>query len=107
MNIIPKPEVPSYKNNYKATFDIDEFIHRNSIQIEKEVSTGGARKILLKECPFDSNHKSPDSAIFVLSSGAIGFKCFHNSCSHHTWADLRAMSLKRICKRQEYSTYAK
>lgn len=91
VSIIPKPEVPSYKNNYKATFDIDEFIHRNSIQIEKEVSTGGARKILLKECPFDSNHKSPDSAIFVLSSGAIGFKCFHNSCSHHTWADLRAM----------------
>lgn len=88
--MIPEPEKPTYQNNYNPTFNVDEFIKRNNISIEKEIQVGGARKLLLKECPFDSNHKSPDSAIFVLPSGAIGFKCFHNSCSSHSWADLRA-----------------
>lgn len=89
--MMPEPEKPTYQNNYNPTFNIDEFIQRNGIRVEKEMQVSGARKLLLKECPFDSNHKSPDSAIFILSSGAIGFKCFHNSCSSHTWADLRAM----------------
>lgn len=87
--MIPEPEKPTYQNNYNPTFNIDEFIKRSNIIIEKEIQVGGARKLLLKECPFDSNHKSPDSAIFILPSGAIGFKCFHNSCSSHSWADLR------------------
>jgi KaiC/GvpD/RAD55 family RecA-like ATPase len=88
---IPKPEKPSYHNNYEPRFDIDEFISKNGIAVEKEVMVVGAKKILLKECPFDSNHKSPDSAIFVLNNGAIGFKCFHNSCSNRTWRDVRQL----------------
>lgn len=91
VEMIPEPEKPTYQNNYNPSFNIDDFIQRNGIKVEREMQVASARKILLKECPFDSNHKSPDSAIFVLSSGAIGFKCFHNSCSSHTWADLRAM----------------
>lgn len=88
--MIPEPERATYQNNYNPAFNIDEFVQRNGIQIEREIQVAGTRKMLLKECPFDSNHKSPDSAIFVLSSGAIGFKCFHNSCSGHSWAELRA-----------------
>lgn len=91
VDMIPKPERATYSNHYNPVFNIDEFLQRNSIRVDKEMQVAGARKILLKECPFDSNHKSPDSAIFVLNNGAIGFKCFHNSCSHHTWADLRDM----------------
>lgn len=91
VEMIPEPEKPTYQNNYNPSFNIDEFIQRNGIKIEREMQVAGARKILLKECPFDSNHTSPDSAIFVLSSGAIGFKCFHNSCSSHSWSDLRTM----------------
>jgi len=88
--MLPEPEKATYQNNYNPIFNIDEFIQRNGIQIEREIQVAGTRKLLLKECPFDSNHKSPDSAIFVLSSGAIGFKCFHSSCSGYSWADLRA-----------------
>lgn len=87
--LLTEPEAPSHFNNYNATFDIDGFIRRNHILVDKEISTNSGRKILLQECPFDDSHKSPDSAIFVLSNGAIGFKCFHNSCSNHSWHDLR------------------
>ena len=99
--MIPEPEKPTYQNNYNPVFNIDEFIHRSGIKVEREIQIGGARKLLLKECPFDSNHKSPDSAIFILPNGAIGFKCFHNSCSSHSWADLRALYEP---KRETYRT---
>jgi len=89
-NMMPKPEKKSYTNNYNPQFNIDDFIHRNGLHIDREMMVnGGTRKILLKECPFNGSHKSPDSAIFVLPSGAIGFKCFHNSCANNTWHDLR------------------
>lgn len=90
VDMMPKPERSSFKNNYNPYFNIDDFIRRNGLQVDKEmVVNGGTRKILLKECPFDNSHKSPDSAIFVLPNGAIGFKCFHNSCSNNNWHDLR------------------
>lgn len=90
-DVLPKPEKPTYKNNYQESFNIDSFIFDNGILVEKDVNIGGVRKIILKECPFDSNHKAPDSAIFVMNNGAIGFKCFHNSCSNHTWQDVRKL----------------
>lgn len=82
-------EPPSYKNNFKS-FDIDEFIHKHGIQVAHEVSSGGVRKLVLQECVFNSNHKSPDAAIFVLQNGALAYKCFHNSCCDKGWKDVRS-----------------
>jgi archaellum biogenesis ATPase FlaH len=91
-DIIPKAEMPTYHNNYgKDAFNIDDFIRSTGIQVAKDVTTNGARKIVLENCPFDSSHKAPDSALFIMGNGAIGFKCLHNSCSGHTWKDLRAL----------------
>lgn len=73
------------------TFDIDKFIADNGIQVSRETVSGGIRKIVLEECPFDSSHKAPDSAIFVMQNGAIAFKCFHNSCSDKRWRDVRQL----------------
>ena len=39
------------------------------------------------EDPFDHNHK--DAAVFVYPSGALAFKCFHDSCAGRKWADYR------------------
>lgn len=88
---LPKKEKPTWQNNYGMDrFDIDEFIRKHGIEVAKELPFGnGGRKLVLKECPFDSNHKAPDSAIFVMPDGALGFKCFHNSCSLYRWSDLR------------------
>lgn len=87
---IPVPEEASYKNNYgKNQFDIDEFISKHGIRVNKVVRYGLGRKIILDECVFDSNHKAPDSCIFVMNNGAIGYKCFHNSCQNKTWKDVR------------------
>lgn len=91
IKIIPEPPKPVYRNDRVEVFDIDKFIADNGIRVKYETNSGGVRKIVLEECPFDPSHKAPDSAIFVMQNGAIAFKCFHNSCSDKRWSDLRQM----------------
>lgn len=79
-------------NGNNEQFDIRSFIRDHDLKVRNETSYGvGGTKFVLEECPFDSSHKAPDSAIFVSANGAIGFKCFHDSCSHHDWHELRQM----------------
>ena len=75
-------------NNYSnEVFDLDSFIEKHGIEVEKRSSFKGGEKIVLKQCPFDSQHQS--AAFFRSPSGAIAFKCFHNSCSQYGWRDVR------------------
>lgn len=77
-------------NQSGKEFDIDEFLRDYNISVAKVVNMpGGGRKFVLTECPFDSSHKAPDSAVFEMADGSYGFKCFHNSCSQYTWRDFR------------------
>ena len=79
-------------NNYnnKEDFNLRDFIRKYNIQIAKEVPlSGGGTKFVLAECPFDSSHKAPDSALFEMPNGVIAFKCYHNSCSHYDWRAFR------------------
>lgn len=105
---MPKKEAPSSWNGYRDDFNIDDFIREHGIAVASEKSMkGGGRKIILESCPFDSSHKAPDSAIFVLPSGAIGFKCLHNSCSHYTWHDVRVHYDPSAYTRNERANYNK
>lgn len=71
-------------------FDLRKFIADNGIRVAKELPfDNGGTKFVLEECPFSPEHKAPDSAIFLFSSGAISFKCLHNSCADHDWRELR------------------
>lgn len=84
----PQVEAPSRANNYSTErFDIEGFIRDHGITVERRVKFQGGEKLILAECPFNSNHK--DSAIFVMDTGAIAFKCFHSSCSNMGWRDVR------------------
>lgn len=82
-------EKPQRYNNYNPReFDIEQWLNKYNISY-KAMSFSGGTKYVLDECPFDSNHRAPDSAIFKMNNGAIGFKCFHNSCDGRTWHDVR------------------
>lgn len=89
-----KVELPQRRqfngNTNHEEFNLREFIQKYGIDVAKEVPiSGGGTKYVLAECPFDSQHKSPDSALFELPNGAIAFKCYHNSCSQHDWRAFR------------------
>ena len=82
----PKPT--KYNNYSPAEFDIENWLDKYGLRYEKKDYKDGI-KYVLDECPFDSSHKAPDSMVTVSASGAIGFKCLHNSCSDKHWRDLR------------------
>lgn len=102
--IIPKePEKPQKYNNYQPReFDLDSWLDKYGLRYVKK-SWGDADKYVLDECPFDSNHKAPDSCILKFRNGAISFTCFHNSCSDHKWQDLRMMYEPDAYERQRQS----
>lgn len=72
-------------------FNLDDFINKHGIRVKQVVETNGVKKYVLEECLFDGNHKAPDAAIFQMPTGAIAYKCFHNSCGDRTWHDVRLM----------------
>ena len=87
-------ERPAYRQYQSSNeqFDLKSFMQEHGLVVRNEAPYGvGGVKYVLEQCPFDSQHHAPDSAIFVSPSGAIAFKCFHDSCAHHTWHELRQM----------------
>lgn len=82
---------PVQKSSKSSSFDIEGWIEEHGIRVARVDTWKDTTKYVLEECPFDSNHKAPDSTIIKQPSGAIAFKCFHNSCSGHDWHELRLM----------------
>lgn len=88
--MLPKPEQPSKSNYYSnGKFDLEAFLNKHHIAVRNIVRTSSFTKYILDECPFNSSHRAPDSAIFEMSNGGLGFKCLHSSCSQYTWKDFR------------------
>lgn len=82
---------PAQYNHYNPSeFNIEEWMGRHGIRYTTREGSGYI-KYVLDECPFDHNHKAPDSMILKQPSGAIGFKCLHDSCQGRGWRDVRVM----------------
>jgi hypothetical protein len=75
-----------------ADFSLEAFIVKHGIPVREATEwTDGAKRWVLEECPFNPEHKAPDSAIFRQSSGRLGFKCFHDHCAGRGWKEFRAL----------------
>lgn len=89
--MLPVPEKPRQYNGYNPQeFDLEEWLIKHGLRNQK-VGYSDGTKYILENCPFDSNHKGKDACIFQSQTGAIGFHCFHNSCSDKTWRDVRVL----------------
>jgi len=87
---LPKKETPKFQNNYgRDEFDLDSFINKHNIRVTSTQNYGDVIKYFLDACFFDESHKGKDACLFKMSSGAIGYKCFHNSCSDKKWQEVR------------------
>lgn len=73
----------------KGSFDVEEWLHEYGLRIHAVKTWKDATRYVLEECPFDGSHKAPDAAVIKMASGAIVFKCLHNSCRGHNWHELR------------------
>lgn len=89
---LPQPEKKDKYNNYGATsFDLDEFLRKHNIAVDRVIEDRDYTKYILKNCPFNSSHSAPDSAVFKMRDGSFGFKCLHASDSHYTFRDFRTL----------------
>ena len=103
---LPQPAQKDRLNNYGAsTFDLDEFIREHNIAISKVVETQNYTKYILAECPFNSAHKAPDSALFKMKDGGYGFKCLHNSCSQYSFKEFRLKYDPQAYQRRDYREF--
>jgi uncharacterized protein DUF3631 len=82
--------VPVTGGNRQTPFDMESFLSRVGVRWkQRDTEAGGATKWVLEKCPFCENG-AKDAAVFLLSDGTRGFKCFHNSCVDVRWKEFRA-----------------
>ena len=87
---VEQPQRRQFQGSQNEQFNLRDFIAKHGIKVAKEIPiSGGGTKFVLEECPFDTQHKAPDSALFEMPNGSIAFKCFHNSCSQYDWRAFR------------------
>jgi hypothetical protein len=87
----PQSKAGRPQKNAPAVIDVPSWVaeHLGYITITEKKAKDGVDLYVLSECPFDSQHKAPDSVIGQMASGAVFFKCFHNSCQGHDWKALK------------------
>lgn len=77
-----------YNNYNPRTFDVGEWLSRHGMGFTEKTFPDGGRKYVLDECPFNPEHRAPDSFVVQQTDGRMGFSCSHNSCRQYTWRDL-------------------
>ena len=86
-----KPVAAKYNNYDPNNFDLVGWMQQHGMGFYEKTFPDGGRKYVLEECPFNANHKAPDSMLIYQPDGRIGFKCLHNSCRGKTWRDVWMM----------------
>ncbi len=72
-------------------FVLDDWILRHGLDVRSPVPYNGGRKWVFKVCPFNPQHTNGSAVLIEEPSGAIGFRCHHNSCTGNDWRKLREM----------------
>ena len=72
-------------------FILDDWILRHGLNVNSPVPYNGGRKWVFKVCPFNPQHTNGSAVLIEESSGAVAFRCHHNSCSGNDWRKLREM----------------
>ncbi|MDR0615219.1 MAG: hypothetical protein LBG29_00265 [Synergistaceae bacterium] len=92
--------------NTASPIDVPLWIaeHLGHISVTGTKVRNGSTLYVLSECPFDPSHKAPDSVIGQMPSGAVFFKCFHNSCQGYGWKELRERFCPKDASRAETET---
>lgn len=92
-NQLPQTEETPTSKAYtqrQGQFDIETWMRKYGLAYTAKPFREGI-KYVLDVCPFNHEHKAPDASIFRYNTGAIGFKCFHNSCQGRAWKDVRLL----------------
>lgn len=84
------PVKPTQSSQQRGGFNLPDFMGRLGIAYDVDQHEGRDR-YKLQHCPFNPEHGKGEAAVFQSASGAIGFKCQHDSCADKHWQDVRAL----------------
>ncbi|MDD2743385.1 MAG: YfjI family protein [Rhodocyclaceae bacterium] len=84
------PVKPHQASQPQGSFNLPDFMGRLGIAYEVDQHEGRDR-YKLQHCPFNPEHGKGEAAVFQNASGAIGFKCQHDSCADKHWQEVRAL----------------
>ncbi len=96
----PRPSRVAPGRRGPVQFDLEQFLNRHGISYRAPVPHEGGRKFVLEACPFNPDHKAPDSAVFENAAGRLGFKCFHDHCQGYDWQKFRDLFEPRRLQQQ-------
>ena len=73
-----------------GSFNLEDFFALHDMAYTTDQHDGRER-FKLAECPFNPEHVTGEAAVFRQPSGALGFKCQHDSCASYNWQQVRAL----------------
>lgn len=105
--LYPEEEpIPTRDTHYSTErFDLDSFLKKHNIAVKQIENVAGGKKYVLEHCIFNSEHRGKDAVIFQRDTGAIAYHCFHASCAHYTWKDVRVKFEPEAYSKKDYREY--
>ncbi len=86
--ITPSQNAPNTMKK-QGTFDLEAWTRQHGIDHNGGEPYEGGTRYILKQCVWDASHTGTSVCILQLKSGAIVYKCQHDSCQGKTWQDVR------------------
>ena len=76
----------------RPSFDIEAWLLEHKVSVgPSEPWLKAGRRWVLPVCPFNPDHNRGEAVVGQLPSGAVYFKCQHNSCRDNRWRAFRAL----------------
>lgn len=97
-NYLKEKVVETVGRQSESGFDIDSWIGKFCPGLGESSPWKGGRKWVFKECPFNPQHDNGSAVLMQMASGAIAFKCHHNSCQGNDWRKLRELLDPEGCR---------
>jgi hypothetical protein len=102
-----KPSRKASKHELEwAVEKLEEFMAACHVQHGGHVEFKNGFKWVLDVCPFNPEHINGCAIVTIADSGALGFRCLHNSCFTKKWVDFREYGEAVIGERFDFTEKA-
>lgn len=88
-NGTPVASINAYTGS-ESRLMVPNYLRDAGIEFRETPGKDGFTNYVLACCPFNSDHRDPDSMVTQGSNGGVQFRCLHNSCKENRWDQLKA-----------------
>lgn len=78
-------------NGHWSADKLEAWLQEYSLEFKAKDPYEDGWRWILRECPFNTEHKGTSAAVFLRGDGTLGFKCQHQGCVNNHWHELREL----------------